>query len=60
MCQYGIPETGQWFQTTMQVCFWAYASLSIIASSGLYLIIWSTQSVPKTNAMQDNDVLMAY
>jgi ABC-type transport system involved in cytochrome c biogenesis permease subunit len=45
MCQYGIPETGQWLQTVMQVCFWAYASLSVITSSGIYLILWSTQSV---------------
>ncbi|KAE9377459.1 hypothetical protein N431DRAFT_365249 [Stipitochalara longipes BDJ] len=46
MCQYGIPETGQWFQTVMQACFWAYFSLSVIASSGMYLIIWSTQTFP--------------
>lgn len=45
MAQYGIPETGQWFQTVMQVSFWLYASLSFIASSGMYLIIWSTQYV---------------
>jgi len=44
MCQYGIPATRQWFQTAMQVCFWVYFSLSVIASSGMYLIIWSTQS----------------
>lgn len=46
MCQYGIPKTGIWFQTLMQVCFWAYASLSVVASSGIYLIIWSTQTFP--------------
>ncbi|CZT12616.1 hypothetical protein WAI453_005611 [Rhynchosporium graminicola] len=46
LCQYGIPHTGVWFQTVMQVCFWAYVSLSVIASAGIYLIIWSTQSFP--------------
>ncbi|PMD26997.1 hypothetical protein NA56DRAFT_561651 [Hyaloscypha hepaticicola] len=46
MCQYGIPRTGQWLQTTMQVCYWAYLSLSVVASSGMYLIIWSTQTFP--------------
>ncbi|KAL2073905.1 hypothetical protein VTL71DRAFT_11231 [Oculimacula yallundae] len=46
LCQYGIPYTGPWFQTVMQVCFWAYVSISVIASSGIYLIIWSTQSFP--------------
>ncbi|TVY75873.1 Malic acid transport protein [Lachnellula suecica] len=48
-CQYGLPKTGQWFQVTMQVCYWAYASMSVIASSGMYLIIWSTQSFPIHN-----------
>jgi len=46
MCQYGIPKTGVWFQTVMQVCFWTYASLSVISSAGIYLIIWSTQTFP--------------
>ncbi|KUJ06588.1 uncharacterized protein LY89DRAFT_406347 [Mollisia scopiformis] len=46
MSQYGIAETGEWFQTVMQICFWAYAVLSFVASSGLYLIIWSTQTFP--------------
>ncbi|KAE8448927.1 hypothetical protein EG329_008723 [Mollisiaceae sp. DMI_Dod_QoI] len=46
MSQYGIAETGEWFQTVMQICFWAYAALSFLASSGLYLIIWSTQTFP--------------
>lgn len=43
MCQYGIPETGEWFQTAMQVCFWAYASVAVVTSASIYLIIWSTQ-----------------
>ncbi|ESZ97130.1 hypothetical protein SBOR_2488 [Sclerotinia borealis F-4128] len=46
---YGIPKTGLWFQTTMQVCFWAYSTLSVIASSGLYLLLWSTQEFPISN-----------
>ncbi|KAG9228921.1 voltage-dependent anion channel-domain-containing protein [Amylocarpus encephaloides] len=46
MAQYGIPHTGPWFQTVMQVLFWSYASISFIASSGMYLIIWSTQTFP--------------
>ncbi|KAH7408042.1 voltage-dependent anion channel-domain-containing protein [Cadophora sp. MPI-SDFR-AT-0126] len=44
--QYGIPYTGPWFHTVMQVLFWAYVSLSVIASAGIYLIIWSTHSFP--------------
>lgn len=46
MCQYGLPRTGDWFQTTMQVCFWVYVGIAVIASSGIYLIIWSTQTFP--------------
>ncbi|KAK8905770.1 hypothetical protein QC760_11259 [Botrytis cinerea] len=49
MCQYGIPKTGLWFQTTMQVCFWAYCTLSVVASSGMYLLLWSTQEFPIGN-----------
>ncbi|KAF7882799.1 uncharacterized protein EAF02_006162 [Botrytis sinoallii] len=49
MCQYGIPKTGLWFQTTMQVCFWAYCTLSVVASSGMYLLLWSTQEFPIAN-----------
>jgi len=44
--QYGIPYTGPWFHTVMQVLFWAYVAISVIASAGIYLIIWSTQSFP--------------
>jgi len=44
--QYGIPHTGPWFHTVMQVLFWAYVAISVIASAGIYLIIWSTQSFP--------------
>ncbi|CAG8982412.1 hypothetical protein HYALB_00007091 [Hymenoscyphus albidus] len=46
MAQYGIPKTGEWFQTVMQVCFWTYALVTFLASSGMYLIIWSTQTFP--------------
>lgn len=45
MCQYGIPRTGEWFQTAMQVCFWTYASVAVLTSSSIFLIIWSTQYV---------------
>ncbi|KAH8685415.1 voltage-dependent anion channel-domain-containing protein [Tricladium varicosporioides] len=46
MAQYGLPHTGEWFQTTMQVLYWFYASISFISSSGMYLLIWSTQTFP--------------
>ncbi|RDL37993.1 Uncharacterized protein BP5553_05426 [Venustampulla echinocandica] len=46
VAQYGIPNTGDWLQTVMQVCYWAFASVSFISSSGMYLIIWSTQTFP--------------
>jgi hypothetical protein len=55
MCQYGIPETGVWFQTAMQICFWTYASVAVLASASIYLIIWSTQYavLPILNTVKD-------
>ncbi|PQE09619.1 hypothetical protein CJF32_00007089 [Rutstroemia sp. NJR-2017a WRK4] len=46
IAQYGVPKTGLWLQTTMQVCFWAYASLSVLSSAAIYLMLWSTVSFP--------------
>ncbi|KAL3420542.1 c4-dicarboxylate transporter malic acid transporter [Phlyctema vagabunda] len=46
ICQYGIPNTGVWLQTTMQILFWVYAGIAFIASATIYLIIWSTQAFP--------------
>jgi hypothetical protein len=42
IAQYGVPKTGLWLQTTMQVCFWAYATLSVLSSAAIYLMLWST------------------
>ncbi|KAH8800199.1 voltage-dependent anion channel [Xylogone sp. PMI_703] len=44
--QYGIPQAGEWLLQTMQVLFWVYAALSIMASSGMYFLLWSTQTFP--------------
>ncbi|KAI0885031.1 voltage-dependent anion channel-domain-containing protein [Annulohypoxylon maeteangense] len=45
-CQYGIPMTGPWLQHTMEWLFWIYIVISVLASSGMYLILWSTQIFP--------------
>jgi tellurite resistance protein TehA-like permease len=45
-CQYGIPNTGVWLQHTMAGLFWAYIAVAMLASSGIYLILWSTQTFP--------------
>ncbi|KAI4176302.1 MAG: hypothetical protein LQ343_001040 [Gyalolechia ehrenbergii] len=42
--QYGLPETGPWLGRAVVVMFWIYAALAILSSSGIYLLIWSTQS----------------
>lgn len=42
VCEYGVPYTGIWLLRTMEVMFWVYAALSVFASAGLYLILWST------------------
>lgn len=49
MSQYGIPYTGLWFQTAMEVLFWTYTSFAFVTSSGMYLILWSTQAFPISN-----------
>ncbi|KAK5997127.1 Malic acid transport-like protein [Cladobotryum mycophilum] len=46
ICQYGVPHCGAWLLRTMEIIFWIYLSLSAIASSGLYLILWSTLIFP--------------
>ena len=42
ICQYGIPHTGVWLLRVMEVLFWIYLPVSVLASSGMYLIMWST------------------
>ncbi|KAI1402001.1 voltage-dependent anion channel-domain-containing protein [Hypoxylon fuscum] len=45
-CEYGIPMTGPWLQHTMQWLFWIYIVVSVLASAGMYLFLWSTQIFP--------------
>jgi tellurite resistance protein TehA-like permease len=43
--QYGVGEqTGSWLERTMIILYWAYCAVAILLSSGIYLIIWSTQT----------------
>ncbi|KAI1298660.1 voltage-dependent anion channel-domain-containing protein [Xylaria venustula] len=44
--QYGCPNTGPWLQSVMEVLFWIYLAISVIASTGMYLVLWSTQVFP--------------
>lgn len=43
ICQYGIPKTGPWLQHIMEVIYWIYLPVSFLASSGIFLVLWSTQ-----------------
>ncbi|KAI0095614.1 voltage-dependent anion channel-domain-containing protein [Daldinia grandis] len=45
-CEYGIPMTGPWLQRVMEWLFWIYIVVSVVASAGMYLILWSTQIFP--------------
>ncbi|KAL8962382.1 MAG: hypothetical protein Q9183_005166, partial [Haloplaca sp. 2 TL-2023] len=36
--QYGLTKSGPWLDTAVQVLFWLYAALAILASSGIYLL----------------------
>ncbi|KAK5636561.1 hypothetical protein RRF57_012273 [Xylaria bambusicola] len=44
--QYGCPHTGPWLQQVMEVLFWVYLAISVVASTGMYLVLWSTQPYP--------------
>ncbi|KPM34932.1 hypothetical protein AK830_g11635 [Neonectria ditissima] len=58
-CQYGIPSTGPWLLRTMEVMFWVHAAVSVCASAGLYLILWSTLVFP-VHTMTPTWVFPAY
>ncbi|KAI4862410.1 voltage-dependent anion channel-domain-containing protein [Hypoxylon rubiginosum] len=45
-CEYGIPMTGPWLRHTMEWLFWIYIIVSVVASAGMYLVLWSTQIFP--------------
>ncbi|KAJ5832614.1 hypothetical protein N7474_000925 [Penicillium riverlandense] len=42
--QYGDGNTGQWLQRAVGILFWIHATLAVIFSAGIYLLIWSTQT----------------
>ncbi|KAI5466938.1 voltage-dependent anion channel [Mariannaea sp. PMI_226] len=59
ICQYGIPSTGPWLLHTMEVIFWIHGIVSVCASAGLYLILWSTLIFP-VHTMTPTWVFPAY
>ncbi|KXJ96678.1 voltage-dependent anion channel-domain-containing protein [Microdochium bolleyi] len=44
-CEYGIPRA-PWLANVMVYFFWIYIAISLFASTGMYLILWSTQVFP--------------
>ncbi|KAK1987859.1 C4-dicarboxylate transporter/malic acid transporter [Colletotrichum cereale] len=46
ICQLGVPHVGPWLLKVMQIIFWSYTALSVVASSAIYLILWSTTAFP--------------
>lgn len=42
ICEYGVPHAGVWLLQTMEVMFCIYIAVSMFASAGLYLVLWST------------------
>ncbi|ROV97704.1 hypothetical protein VMCG_07365 [Cytospora schulzeri] len=46
ICEYGIPHTGPWLLYTMEAMFWVWAVAAVLASAGIYLILWSTLIFP--------------
>lgn len=45
ICEFGIPFTGPWLIPVMECLYWIYIGISMVASAGMYLILWSTQCV---------------
>ena len=45
ICEYGIPFIGPWLIPVMECLYWIYIGISMVASAGMYLILWSTQCV---------------
>ncbi|KAI1506736.1 voltage-dependent anion channel [Biscogniauxia marginata] len=46
ICQYGVAHTGPWLQHVMEWLFWVWIIVSVSASAGMYLTLWSTQIFP--------------
>ncbi|CAN8103618.1 unnamed protein product [Discula destructiva] len=46
ICQYGIPRTGPWLLHTMSIVYWIWSVLAIVASTGVYLMVWTTLVFP--------------
>src|SRR5579871_1963780 len=42
--QYGVGRAGQWLEDVMIILYWVDLALAVIFSSGIYLIMWSTQT----------------
>ncbi|KAF2760933.1 hypothetical protein EJ05DRAFT_508162 [Pseudovirgaria hyperparasitica] len=43
--EFGVGDkTGPWLTDTMIVLYWVYCAAAILGSSGIYLIMWSTQT----------------
>ncbi|KAJ9194351.1 hypothetical protein DTO164E3_5329 [Paecilomyces variotii] len=42
--QYGPEHTGGWLKHAVEILFWIDATLAVILSAGIYLIVWSTQT----------------
>ena len=42
--QYGPENTGPWLMRAVCILFWIDATLAVMFSAGIYLLLWSTQT----------------
>ncbi|KAJ5806982.1 hypothetical protein N7474_010574 [Penicillium riverlandense] len=42
--QYGAGSTGEWLQRAVGILFWIDATLAVMFSAGIYVLLWSTQT----------------
>ena len=43
--QYGLHNVGHWLNTTVMVLFWIDVALAVVASSGIYLLMYTSESM---------------
>jgi len=37
--KYGVPSSGKWLQTGLEVLFWVYAAMAFLSSCAIYVIL---------------------
>lgn len=52
--QYGLAKAGPWLSRAVLVMFWIDAALAVLASSGIYLLMWVPAASNLHQILMDN------